>query len=507
MNIKVFSEEKKLGLEDLIRSNATIAYCSPASSSSSELSDEEKKKIETLLKTSAKSNPDQIDLYYLDSVLVSTGWNKNDDVFLPSEAWVARHTPEDKQFNYMHDEDDIIGHITGNCVIDQDGKVIADELGVESVPKKFDIIVSSVLYNSWSSEDKRDRTAQLIKEIEEGKWYVSMECLFAGFDYALTAQDETEKVVERNETSAFLTKHLKAYGGTGEYEGYKLGRLLRNISFSGKGLVNNPANPKSVILKDSKVFSETKACRIEQTDIRENNNMSNDIMLEKQVEDLKAELAKAKQDEEALRTEISQAKDVEIQATFDSFKSEIAEAAKSNEDLTAKLTASEEKITELEQALSSKEEELTEVSGKVQAYETEAIVMARKAALVEAGVEGDLVDETVTKFAEASEEMFEQVVSMLAAQKKKMKHYAKDEDEAEDKKVEADQASEEDAIDSDETDESEASADEDALEEAEEVAEASLVDAGESDEVQSARAYASEWLEDKVLKSTNNLGE
>jgi len=168
MKIKSFPAEKKAGLDDLIRSNATIAYCSLASSSSSELSDEEKQKIENLLQTSAKSNPDQIDLYYLDSVLVSTGWNKNDDVFVPSEAWVARHTPEDKQFNYMHNEDDIIGHITGNCVIDQDGKVIADELGVESIPKKFDIIVSSVLYNSWSSEDKRGRTAQLIKEIEEG---------------------------------------------------------------------------------------------------------------------------------------------------------------------------------------------------------------------------------------------------------------------------------------------------------------------------------------------------
>jgi len=504
MKIKVFTEEKKAGLNDLIRSNATIAYCSLASPPSSELSDEEKQKIENLLHTSAKSNPDQIDLYYLDSVLVSTGWNKNDDVFVSSEAWVARHTPEDKQFNYMHNEDDIIGHITGNCVIDQDGKVIADELGLESIPKRFDIIVSSVLYNSWSSEDKRDRTTQLIKEIEEGKWYVSMECLFAGFDYAITAQDETEKVVERNETSAFLTKHLKAYGGTGEYEGYKLGRLLRNISFSGKGLVNNPANPKSVILKDSKVFSETKACRIEKTDIRENINMSNDIMLEKQVEDLKSELAKAKQDEEALRTDISQTKDSEIQATFDSFKSEIAEAAKSHEDLTAKLVTSEEKITELEQALSSKEEELTEVSNKVQAYEIKATVMARKTALVEAGVEGDLVDETVTKFAEASEEMFGQIVSMLAAQNEKMS--ANDEGESEEK-VEKNQASEEDAIDSDETDDSEASADEDALEEAEEVAEASLVDAGESDEVQSARAYASEWLEGKVLKSTKNLGE
>jgi hypothetical protein len=46
-----------------------------------------------------------------------------------------------------------------------------------------------------------------------------------------------------------LTKHLRAYGGTGEYENYKVGRSLRGISFSGKGLVNKPANPRSIILQ------------------------------------------------------------------------------------------------------------------------------------------------------------------------------------------------------------------------------------------------------------------
>ena len=46
------------------------------------------------------------------------------------------------------------------------------------------------------------------------------------------------RIVARNDESAFLTKHLRAYGGTGEYEGYKIGRSLRDISFSGKGLVS-----------------------------------------------------------------------------------------------------------------------------------------------------------------------------------------------------------------------------------------------------------------------------
>ncbi|MGK3945807.1 hypothetical protein ABK046_46615, partial [Streptomyces caeruleatus] len=52
----------------------------------------------------ASANPNQNDLFYLKFVLVSTGWNNNDDVFLANQLWNARGTPEDKQFNFMHNE-------------------------------------------------------------------------------------------------------------------------------------------------------------------------------------------------------------------------------------------------------------------------------------------------------------------------------------------------------------------------------------------------------------------
>ena len=183
--------------------------------------------------------------------LVSTGWNKNDDVFQTKATWDARNTPEDKQFNLMHNENDIIGHITGSYVVDKDGNVVEDD----TQPDDFDIITEAVLYNSWTDPENRQRMNQIIAEIEEGKWFVSMECLFAGFDYALLDDNGGAKLLERNEGSAFLTKHLRAYGGNGEYEGYKLGRSLRDISFSGKGLVSKPANPRSVILDASRAFS------------------------------------------------------------------------------------------------------------------------------------------------------------------------------------------------------------------------------------------------------------
>src|SRR5262249_41187146 len=88
----------------------------------------------------------------------------------------------------------------------------------------------------------------LLAEIAQGEYSVSMECLFNKFDYILTAPDGTTRIVARNDKTAFLTKHLRCYAGSGYYGDSKVGRVLRNIVFSGKGLVKNPANADSVIL-------------------------------------------------------------------------------------------------------------------------------------------------------------------------------------------------------------------------------------------------------------------
>ena len=107
--MKIYKHEVNDGISELVKSQASIAYISQANvrTVSEEDQSEAVKKI-----IAGKSNPDQIDLYYLESVLVSTGWNKNDDVFTAEATWDARSTPEDKQFNFMHNENDIIGHIT-----------------------------------------------------------------------------------------------------------------------------------------------------------------------------------------------------------------------------------------------------------------------------------------------------------------------------------------------------------------------------------------------------------
>ena len=62
----------------------------------------------------------------------------------------------------MHDENDIIGHITGCYVLSKDGLLVADS--DESKPNEFDIITQAVLYNSWIDPDNKERMENIISE-------------------------------------------------------------------------------------------------------------------------------------------------------------------------------------------------------------------------------------------------------------------------------------------------------------------------------------------------------
>lgn len=212
------------------------------------------------------TNLNQFDLLYLDSVLVTAGlkmdperktpfgWNHNDDVFDPLEVWAARSTPEDKPFNYGHDCADIIGHITSCHAEDLAGETLPPDS--VSVPDPFNIVTGAVLYRHWAKAELQGRMDEIIEGLPKGDYFVSMECLFASFDYAL-ADKSGVQIVQRNAETAHLTKHLRIAKGSGVYEGRRIGRVLRNLAFSGKGLVKNPANPKSVIRSTAETRAET----------------------------------------------------------------------------------------------------------------------------------------------------------------------------------------------------------------------------------------------------------
>ncbi len=72
---------------------------------------------------------DTYDLFPVKTILVSTGWNGNDDVFTGRSVWAARHSPEDKPFNLEHQPRHSIGHITGSAAVDVDLNIIPVQPG------------------------------------------------------------------------------------------------------------------------------------------------------------------------------------------------------------------------------------------------------------------------------------------------------------------------------------------------------------------------------------------
>ena len=509
MSINIYKSEKEAGLEKAIAASTNIVYASLATPCSVEQDEESIKNL--IIESNASSNPDQFDLYYLDSVLVSTGWNKNDDVFDKYEVWKARKTPEDKQFNFMHDESDIIGHITANMVIGSDGKEVSDDLPPDDLPDNFDIVTSAVLYNSWSSEDRRERMVSIIQEIKDGKWFVSMECLFQGFDYAVVTPDDQAKIVTRNEASAFLTKHLRAYGGQGEYDGYRIGRLLRRIAFSGKGLVSNPANPKSVIFKDTNPFLGVKAESIFESKIMEKSNMSEDTLLQKQLEELKAELADAKSREDALKSELQGIDEKELRKQLASLGESVAVKEEEISVLKEATEAFEGEKKTLTDELSAATEELSTLKSELDEIKAEAHRAKRLAALTAAGLDEEAAAEKLEKFSSVDDETFEEIVSLVSQTivaddkagyppKCDEGHVEKDGECVPEASATEDAESEDDEID-----DSEAVAEEEHLEDVEEVAEAALADAGDADSLEAARTAASQWIRGNVLRTTSKL--
>ena len=488
MTIKIYPKEIDDGIGELVESTASVAYCSEAKINTAAI--ETAKDVisdPSILEKIMAENKDQIDLHYIESVLVSCGWNKNDDVFLAQSTWDARSTPEDKQFNFMHDENDIIGHITGSYVLTKDGKAVADG---EEMPEDFDIITQAVLYNSWTDEENRERMQKIISEIQEGKWFVSMECLFSGFDYALQGPDGEAKLLARSEDSAFLTKHLRAYGGTGEYEGYKIGRALSNIAFSGKGLVSRPANPRSVILNSKSTAQFNVQEMNSNLSIVGDFNMSDTTLLEKQLAEVQADLADAKAENEAIKVKIEEAKDKEFASTIEAFETEAGQSKAKIDELNELIKSTQARVAELEDQLATSQTDLADAIQTVEAMEQKEKTEKRKAALIEAGISEEDVEASLTSFDALGDEAFESVVALM----KKKAAWPPEKDE--DKKGKKGKKDEE--VKSEETEAAEVT--EEVFEDLES-SEATLVESEEVDEIEQTRASIADWFETNVLNT------
>lgn len=467
----IYPQESDDGLAGKISASNSISYASIVEPC--DITPTQKSKI----KVSASVS--DADLYYVQSILVSSSWNRNDDIFDKSEVWAARATPEDKPTNLEHDENTIIGHITSNWPIDTEGKTIAEDIDMDDLPEKFHIVTGSVIYKAYSTPELKERAEKLIAEIENGTKYVSMECYFKGFDYGLTNKVTGEyKVLARNEDTAYLTKYLRAYGGSGEQDNYKLGRVLRSITFSGKGFVDKPANPDSIIFQRQMIddLFEEKNDNLLNSGVVDNKPITSEdteniIMsenIEKQVAEISDKLdtvaASCDQTEEAktLASELEKTNQT-LEAAMNEKEEELKKEKSKSEELETLATKMEEekarkeeemadmkkkakvKAEEVEATMKEKDEELKKVKSELEevtealtamkeeemARKKEEQMAKRKANLVEAGLEDDAASAAVEQFESLDDDSFEAVLAAMTAVKPKK------EEKAEKKETEA----------------------------------------------------------------------
>ena len=278
-------------------------------------------------------------LFFLKSILVTVGMNKNDDYFDKDEVWRARNTPEDKPYNFSHQQDQVIGHITSVVPVDEKGEEIKE------IRDSYSLYVTGCLYKYCREEKRQELIDTLLAEIVEGKWYVSMECFFKGFDYVMVDAAGKPEIVKRNASTAYLTKHLRAYGGSGTWGGKRLGRVLRDILFIGNGIVSDPAKPKSLIydmnntpLSKASTNMNEKEIEALRASLKDGEVKLADAM--KLVETTKAAEATAKTKSEGLEAKV---KELEVKLTEQTNLLTISEAAVKAADVKiAELTSANE---------------------------------------------------------------------------------------------------------------------------------------------------------------------
>jgi len=188
----------------------------------------------------------QIDLQYITAVFVSSGFNLNSAYFLPTELAKSKGTIAEKPLDYEHEQDKIVGHLYSSVFAYKDRSLFDPDAlyakmgdGINSV--SMDIIAAMRLYKT--------RFPELAQEILAGEYKVSMECYYKDYDVIVD-----NVIIPKTEAKALgligaINKVVRVVEGNKAKGDHRVGRVLRDMLFSGCGIVKNPANPDSIILE------------------------------------------------------------------------------------------------------------------------------------------------------------------------------------------------------------------------------------------------------------------
>lgn len=425
--INIYKAEKEAGLEHKIKASSCIAYASP-------LCGESAQAMNILAPSSqfqelSKAAKTDEDLFGLHSILVSTVWNKNDDIFTKEEVWAARNTPQFKPTNLDHDEKQIVGTIIGNWPVDKEFNIIDEDTPIDDVPDLFHILVASVIFRQFVDPEMKARAEKLIEQIQANDKFVSMECIFRGFDYGVLTPDGESHIIARNDDTAFLTEHLRSYGGKGIYQDHKIGRALRNITFSAKGFVDNPANATdkeiySIIFDSDYEFDFANAhfdkkwlfektgvtSKVDKTICKsEKQEKKMSDVLTSRIDELKKDLDEALAANKELSTQLSQVNVARFENDISELESQIAELKSSLSVKDEELSQSQEKVESLSSQLEQITSEMHKKDEEMKDMKEKEKKAKRKASLISVGLSDDDAEAKTEVFANLNDEQFEVV--------------------------------------------------------------------------------------------------
>lgn len=328
----------------------------------------------------------QADLLHVEAVLVSEGINKNDDAFVRGELNKALSSPILKPMNWQHNDSDILGAMYSVEARDLEGNRL-EEIGDEP----FELVVQGAV---WHYLPHIKTTAeQIVQRIKSGDLFVSMECWFDNYNYGLYTQaGELYDLIPRNGETVFLDKHLRANGGTGRYNGMRLGRALTGINFGGVAFVDQPANERSLILNQfafdpTQILEEVEASRDGLVvDPVVTNNVVSDELMEVNMNDLNRAAASREDIQDAVQSALEATKKAEaaerVQADLETTKARNAELENEKGQADASLEALRAAIDHAFEeakagATSSTPEEIAKIDRALQSKSGDAVWAAK----------------------------------------------------------------------------------------------------------------------------------
>lgn len=371
--MEIFEAEKSI--QHLLQYNKTVALASISTDTATASSSLEAEALVTYLKSGQSITP--VDSYWFSAILVSTNWNRNDDVFTPDETWPAKDTVVNKPVSWKHnaseDNNEVIGVVLRSVPVDINYAPIQDKKDY------FHIAVSAIIWNKYFPTYGKE----IEEGIDENELFVSMECHFPEFGFAIRKPGSSNiSFIERNAKTAVFTKYLRIYGGPGivkiSGETYQIGRWLKKITFTGMGLVHTPGNFESKILGtdaqaenlddilENRVLINTESTIMSDTNSTANVNANAEAVAAME------ELAKAKSElaEAQKACAAAQASEAEAKAALAKLNEDMAKCSEAAATANAALAAANE-------SLAAKDKALSELQSSMAAMQKTAMATAR----------------------------------------------------------------------------------------------------------------------------------